>query len=565
MTPEQRNLLVDALLDGDIGEADLLRLEAELSVDPQVRREFYARLQLDLMLERTARGEAAMRNPAELVDPSAFQNASKSYVHSQSTQQHSQSTRQPTALWTLAMVALAAAAVFSGIVYLGPRPNGNSQRTSNTLSSSEATAAGFALLNGQSAAIWEGQQIVAGNLLPSGQLHLRSGLAHIELFSGVQMVIQGDAVFSIESAMEVQVERGLVSAQVPKAAYGFKITTKHGNVVDLGTEFALEVGDDHSRVEVVSGEVELVPAASDSVRIQEGELRELTTAGVANYLSLEKIQVPSPANFLREDSARRSNRLTEWLSSTDELKRDPSLIAYYQMHGTTSDRQGVPGNQLLNLAQATADVREGAIVACERTNDRWGRAESALDFSRMGSRVRVSIPGEYAGLSMYCWVKLNSLDRWFNSLFLTDGHEIQEPHWQIMNDGRLFFSVKKFDSARTSPPRDDKYNFYSPVFWDASLSGKWIMLATVYDPKTKHVTHYLDGKVLSHEAVPSEFLVEEVKIGPASIGNWSEPMYRTDPEFVVRNLNGSIDEFAIFGRPLTSEEIANFYRVGKPN
>lgn len=558
MTPEQRKLLIDALLDRDISETDLLRLEAELSVDPQVRQEFYARLQLDLMLERTAQGDAAFGDPTKPIDPLVLMNASESHVRSKAT-------RRPSALWPLSIVTLAAAAVLSGIVYFGPRPNDNSQRTLNASVTPEPTAAGFALLSGQSAAVWDGEQIVAGNLLPSGQLHLRSGLAHIELFSGVQMVVQGDAVFAIESAMEVQVERGLISANVPEAAHGFKITTQHGNVVDLGTEFALAVDEHQSRVEVVSGEVELIPSSSNSVRIQEGELRELTATGAANDLSLEKIQVPSPADFLQDHSTRRSNRLTQWLSSTEELKQDQSLIAYYQMHVMHSDPRGVPGNELLNLAQSTAAVRVGAIVGCERTNDRWGRAESALDFSRMGSRVRVSIPGEYDGLSLYCWVKLNSLDRWFNSLFLTDGHEVQEPHWQIMNDGRLFFSVKKFNSSQKNPPRNDKYHFYSPVFWDASLSGKWLMLATVYDPASKGVTHYLDGKILSHEAVPSEYLVEKVKIGPASIGNWSEPMYRTDPEFVVRNLNGSIDEFAIFGRALSAEEIANLYRFGKPN
>ncbi|MEO8270637.1 MAG: hypothetical protein ABI557_13020, partial [Aureliella sp.] len=55
--------------------------------------------------------------------------------------------------------------------------------------------------------------------------------------------------------------------------------------------------------------------------------------------------------------------------------------------------------------------------------DRWGRNDSALDFSPIGSRVRVEVPGSHHGLTLNCWVKINSIDRWYSSLFLTDGHD----------------------------------------------------------------------------------------------------------------------------------------------
>jgi hypothetical protein len=59
--------------------------------------------------------------------------------------------------------------------------------------------------------------------------------------------------------------------------------------------------------------------------------------------------------------------------------------------------------------------------------------------------------------------------------------------------------------------------------------------------------------------------VESINIGAASICNWSEPMYRTDPKFVVRNLNGSLDEFAAFSSALSADEIMNLFRTGNPN
>ena len=91
--------------------------------------------------------------------------------------------------------------------------------------------------------------------------------------------------------------------------------------------------------------------------------------------------------------------------------------------------------------RATARSSEGAVVAASRTVDRWQQRGGALDFSPMGSRVRLAIPGEFGSLTLLCWVKIHSLDRWYNSLFLTDGHDQHEPHWQIMDDGRLFFPM----------------------------------------------------------------------------------------------------------------------------
>ena len=175
----------------------------------------------------------------------------------------------------------------------------------------------------------------------------------------------------------------------------------------------------------------------------------------------------------------------------------------------------------------------------------------------------MTVPGEHRSLTLSCWVKINSLDRWYNSLFLTDGHEQHEPHWQIMDDGRLFFSVKKRDEWDASKGEKDKHIYFSPPFWDSSLSGQWLMISTVYDVDQRRVTHYLNGTQISEETIPVEYLVEQVKIGNASLCNWSLPE-RDEPRFAVRNLNGSLDEFAMFSAALSPEEILEMYEHGKP-
>ncbi|MEO0475905.1 MAG: hypothetical protein AAF085_08050, partial [Planctomycetota bacterium] len=71
------------------------------------------------------------------------------------------------------------------------------------------------------------------------------------------------------------------------------------------------------------------------------------------------------------------------------------------------------------------------------------------------------------------------------------------------------------------------------------------------------------GEVLSKEAIPEAYLVDQIRIGHASLCNWGLPTW-DNPRFAVRNLNGSMDEFAMFNAPLTPDEIKEIYQHGKP-
>ncbi|WP_372716681.1 LamG-like jellyroll fold domain-containing protein [Novipirellula sp.] len=571
MTPDERSTLLDSLLDGDISESDFLRIEAELIVDAEVRQEYYRRLQLGVLLER----EAA----ESLLDPSVHVAAVLDTATDpaiERTPNDTSATRIKSAgMMLLAGTLLAiAASVFvvvplirganepQDLVAWDPNAATNSERVSRP--ESEPSASGFAILSGQSEAVWEGVAIGSGGLLPGGELHLKSGLVHLELFSGVQVVVQGEAIFSIDSPMQISMTRGRARAQVPNAAHGFRIKTAAGEVVDLGTEFAVDVTDDRSSVQVVDGEVELRPqgmtAVADSLRLLEGESVELMSDGQVSQTQTADLNLVGPVAFQKELAQSQSNRLQQWQAASERLRTDPRLIAHYQV-----DPSAEWSRQLVNLAAGRRDVAsDGAVVAAQRATDRWGRSGGALDFSRTGSRVRLDVPGSYRGLTLYCWVKINSLDRWYNSLFLTDGHEEREPHWQIMDDGRMFFSVKAPLAESQEEQSFSHKIYYSEPIWDTSLSGRWIMLATVYDVDAQRVAHYLNGTEISSEAIPPESLAEAIEIGAASICNWSQPMYRTDATFVVRNLNGVMDEFAMFNGALSQQEISEIYKAGDP-
>ncbi|MEZ5385529.1 MAG: LamG-like jellyroll fold domain-containing protein [Prosthecobacter sp.] len=527
MSPEALAALIDALLDGDISEADFLRLEAELHVDPAARRTYYERQKLHLLLANEASRNAIIPDAAN----------AKPHVPA--------GRRFPSRL--LALAATIVALLSLGILAW------RSVQTPDFAQAEETRATGYAVLAGHFNPVWKSAApLTEGDLIPAGPLHLQSGVARLELFSGVSVVLEGDAEFEILSDMEMKVLRGKVRARVPEAATGFRIHTPNGDLVDLGTEFALDVTAAKSEVHVLDGEIEWHPENAAMQRMTEGQaMRKLATgpgekinADPARFIGIDELRQRADANRLQ--------RRSHWLDFSRRLSADPRVVVHYRMTDSALDQRRVT-----NHAGTTMN---GAIVAAATDSDRFGSADGALDFSPTGSRVRLQIPDELGSLTFLAWVKINSLDRLYNSLFLTDGHDLGEPHWQILNDGRLFFSAKKREGGKGP----DKHVFHSPQIWTPAMSGQWMMIATVYDLDANAVTHYINGEAVSIESIPEEDRVQAVRIGAASIGNWSEPAYRKEPEFAVRNLNGSMDEFLLFKAALPAGEIARIYQIGKP-
>lgn len=528
MNPSDRSRLIDALIEDDISESDFLMLEAEMSVDPQVRQEYYQRLEMATLLESTLGSEVV---PIAAEAPSSW--------------------------WSGARVMVAAAAVvmvFSVASLFRSRP------ADSGFAPVEKLATGFGVVVGQVDAEWaDGRLLANGDLLPAGELALVAGAAQIDLFSGVSVIVEGATQFEIVSPMEINLASGKMRARVPEAAHGFLVNSPEGQVVDLGTEFALDVVEGQSIVHVLEGEIEWHPKDQSMQQLDGGQAirydadgkTEAMLADASAFIGVEEINA-------RQNSSRDA-RFERWQRYTADGQQDARLIAHFQMNAPDQWSRRLPNGAMSRSAQ----VGEGAVVAAASVADRWGRVGQALDFSPTGSRVRLVVPGEFRSMTFLTWVKINSLDRWYNSLFLTDGHELHEPHWQIMDDGRLFFSVKKNHEPDPTKKIQDKYIFFSPPFWNSSMSGQWIMIATVYNVDARETTHYLNGQVLSRETIPEDFLVETTNIGAASIGNWGMPS-REDPAFAVRNLNGSMDEFAFFAAALSDEEIIEIYQHGKP-
>ncbi|MCM8531754.1 MAG: LamG domain-containing protein, partial [Lentisphaeraceae bacterium] len=247
-----------------------------------------------------------------------------------------------------------------------------------------------------------------------------------------------------------------------------------------------------------------------------------------------------------------------WQAFSKDQRTDPRLIAYYDFSQENFNRR------VLKNSSPQGKGRDGAIVGAAAATGRWV-GKSALTFKRPGDRVRINIPGEYTSLTFSCWTKIDSLDRLYNSLYLTDSYQVGEPHWQIMNDGRLMFTsrIRDYTEEKARKNLQTHKPAFSPKFWKAEYVGKWIHLAARLDVENQVITHFVNGKTFSVHPISEKYKVSKTRFGTGEIGNWGLPL-KPDKYYAVRNLNGAIDEFAIFAAALSDEELKQIYDMGNP-
>lgn len=325
----------------------------------------------------------------------------------------------------------------------------------------------------------------------------------------------------------------------------------------MGTEFGLVVWEGKSHVEVIDGEIALRHRDEKETILEKGDALGLPLEGPSEKVAKGQVSFPDANRFGSRAIEQKQDDFERWKSHRNSLAKDERLIAYYTFDQDSSQPL-VP-----NLAIPRNPELDGATILAGRVDGRWVGMKQALEFRRPGSRVRVNLPGEFSAFTFVTWVRIDSLDRWYNALFMADSYETGEPHWQIREDGSMMVSVM-VDDSRTNPKNPDgppirfQRLYFSPPMWEPSMSGQWLHLASVFDPENKRVSHYVNGERISREAIKPEHHIDQLRIGNAEIGNWGQP-FREDPVFAIRNLNGRMDEIAIFNAALQDKEIASLY------
>jgi hypothetical protein len=392
---------------------------------------------------------------------------------------------------------------------------------------------------------WEGSRPVpaVGAALPRRRLALVSGFIQVEFFSGARVVLEGPADFELVSSNEAFCRRGKLRAFVPPQAEGFKIRTSQMSVIDRGTEFGLRVdADGQAEVHVFQGRIELL-APGAPARLAVGEAVHLSAQGVSNAILADPEAFLGLSELSLRSQEEAKHRFARWENASGLLRQDPRVVLYYSFE----DDQTWSGE--LRSQKGDHSPQNGAIVGCRWTEGRWP-GKKALEWKRPGDRVRFRDVGEYESLTLMAWVRVDALDRPFSGLMLTDGWTSGSVHWQITQRGAVRLGIHGEGQAM---------DYDSPVLFEPALLGRWVHLCTVYDRTAREVAHYVDGRPVRR--IPLRFDTA-LRLGSAELGNWGVPIYGN--LYAVRNLNGRMDEFVLFGRALGADQVQALYAVGAP-
>ena len=441
--------------------------------------------------------------------------------------------------------------------------------------SNQATTPSVALMESTLNAVWADVAPREGEALYKGILELVEGLASIDFYSGARAILQGPAEIEILSQSHIRCLSGKIRVHVPEPAQGFIVETPDGRVVDLGTEFTLNVQDKSgTEVHVVEGEVDVqaspnsTPKGTPPTLLTQGQTARMSKESSPKIVSNEPIDIVNHRELSDILRNRDAEVVQRWREFSESWKADPNLILYYDFEPSArGDRVLV--NRALQASENRAT--DGVIVGAEWSEGRFP-GKTALEFRKISDQVRLVIPGSYDSITMSVWLRCDFLERQYTSILLTDQWSEGEPHWQFFHSG---FNETTGARLVTNEPIEDMVQFsvraptpnvrYRSKLSSPDIIGHWTHLAVTYNSSTSEVAQYINGELLNmHRTfIDRDYQTTTVPIrfGNTQIANW----YPTTGDICVcRSFHGKMDEFLLVSRALSASEIAEMYNSSKP-
>jgi hypothetical protein len=417
-------------------------------------------------------------------------------------------------------------------------------------------------------AVWAdpGSAPTAGNLIKTGvSWTLASGYVEMSSASGLKVVVQGPARFTVEKPGVLSLVSGRLTALVPKDARGFTVNTPIANIVDLGTEFGVAVTlEGQTDVETFRGTVSVTPSAGGTPSASAA----LITAGIARRVSAsgEVGEIPAatdafirPGTFDGWNAMPRETPYDRWKAYSERLCKDPDLVAYYTFDEDTAvpehlTNRASSGDALVGLLGGTAANREYPVW----TTGRWPQ-KGALAFGR-NSHQRVEVPVSPGGLldfsrgdrtampfTICAWIRGDDQRPKLSSILLRGEGMAQQFALELYADRTIHGWVGNVPVANRGSPA-------------SRTNQDWQHVALIYDPQHGKMELYVNGALVAANTRGPHQLPQSH--APLVIGGRQGNSHSLAS--FLPPMAGRMDELAIFRRPFSANEIRDMYMAEKP-
>ena len=382
-----------------------------------------------------------------------------------------------------------------------------------------------------------------GQTLEKCILDVDEGLVQLEFIRGSTVILEGPVEFEIKGTNEGILRSGKLRAIVPPVAKGFAVELPHGKLTDLGTEFGLHVHDGGStEIFVYKGKIRYdgLQNSDDafSREVSAGEALFVDPYGAPNWMEMPSESFMGTADLAFISMEQSQNRYSAWVRLSEEIAASNDTLLYYSFDNHPS------WSRTLN---DFAKQSNGAVIGCKWTDGRWP-GKGALGFVRKNDQVRLDFPNYHPALTLGAWIKLEDIGQFPSPIISSDADSNGAASWYVDEDGKLVLEL----NVNGEPVR-----YHSAVAFRKERVGRWMHISTTYDPKSKLVSHYVNGRSFSREKIDS---VIPLHFGPSVLGNFSKNSFNVGN----RSMQGMIDEFVLFETAYDESEIRRLFEIGSP-
>ncbi len=547
MDADLRDLLAAWLGEEDPGEERRVVLLARLRNDASFRRAFLDEIRLLGMLKVVQSSEPRWLRLEDELGWSAQERVSPESLSERVLQ-----AARPRARWrTLGRRVLAAAAVVLVAVgiYALPRPTQTPEAVTEAPPEHVAELATAVKLEGVHWEAGDGLQPEEGGVVTAGRLRFRAGRLTLAFFNGVALTVEGPADLELRTMDRVFCHQGKLRARVPAGAEGFTVLAPGYEVVDLGTEFGLNVKPGGTAdLMVFKGEAALSVMGANGRSVRSALVEGNKAVEVDPRAARIQDVAPRPEHFVPVPEV-----LPQSLALVGTY---PAEVLHAKPWGYWRFEQLVDGQVPNEVAgRPGLHVLGGVQLDGPPDGNHWALFQADDPKQALLMDGHWSPPREQ-GYAMELWVQANALGQ--NALVsLIDRTEGPEEHHVSLLELTARSQRSPFEPCavrfldRWPPGLSGGVNVFSRRTFMPAL---WHHLVGQKAGDSQEL--YIDGRlVASSPAVPNPpdgaavttpcwLLVGRLKQQPLP-----------PQTFQIRPFEGRIDELAVYERPLTVEEI----------
>ncbi|MCO6047777.1 FecR domain-containing protein [Aeoliella sp. ICT_H6.2] len=402
-------------------------------------------------------------------------------------------------------------------------------------------------------AVWSNAKgaIGMGARLMPGPVRLDDGMAEIALDGGARVILEGPVSLDLLSSGRVRLTQGRMVAQVPEEAIGFTVSAGGASIVDLGTEFGIDMQREGDfGVHVLDGEVAL-KLKERAEPLLAGSARAVDASGLVS----------------REIEADRHTFIRRVPASSYELAILKSRPTAFWRLNEFSNETSVKSLGSLELSSpAGAGAHTGAESRRSEADNRALELLAKHDGINVGYHPGLALAN---GFTIEAWVVTPpTLELPSPKRIISSFSESPDSGFALGVAGHAFAGSNDFPSMTLL------FTFY----------GVYDCLAKV-GLRPNNMYHV--AAVVDDQGKPSLFIDGELV--PAAVRGLEWPGYRPVPEIVSSDMQGlisrgplfigrnppsqtgiyppeswigQIDEVAVFDKALSEEDIQSHYQAG---